>query len=501
MQDKNSSSEETFVYLTAGGMSVKKNFLYNVAYQVLVLALPLVTAPYLSRVLGANGLGTSSYTYSIAYYFVMFAMLGVNNYGNRAVATARDSEEELTKTFWSIWALQAVFAVISVCVYIGYALLWSGDAIPALIWVPYVASAALDVNWLFFGLEQFKVTVTRNFIVKLVTFVLTFVLVRGDNALIAYLVLMSVSLFVSVAVLWPFVFREVRFYKPTVKEVVANLKPDLVLFVPVIAVSLYTVLDKVMLGQIAGMTEAGYFENSLKVASMPFTLITALGTVMLPHSANLYATGKKEEAIEYMAPSMWFVLLLSSAFTFGIIAVAPEFAPVFFGPGFEACSLLMSVIVLEMPFMAWANVIRTQWLIPTSKDRAYVASVIVGALVNIVANACLIPRLGSLGAGFGTLAAEVAVCVVQTIAVTGELPLARWFKESVSGFVIGVLMLIAVRLVTPLLPSGSAVGLLLQILLGVFVFTLFACLWYLGTSNRYVKTYILPTVQKHVRGH
>ena len=482
-------------------MSVRKNFAYNVAYQVLALVLPLVTAPYLSRVLGADGLGTYSYTYSVAYYFVLFAMLGVNNYGNRAVAMARDSEEKLSKAFWSIWTLQATLTILAVIVYLAYALLGSSETLTALIWLPCVISAAFDVNWFFFGLEQFKVTVTRNFIVKLVTFVLTFVLVRGDNALIAYLGLMSVSLLVSVAVLWPFVFREVRFYKPTVKEVVSNLKPDLVLFVPVIAVSLYTVLDKVMLGQIAGMTEAGYFENSLKVASMPFTLITALGTVMLPHSANLYATGKKEEAIEYMAPSMWFVLLLSSAFTFGIIAVAPEFAPVFFGPGFESCSLLMSVIVLEMPFMAWANVIRTQWLIPTSKDRAYVASVIVGALVNIVANACLIPRLGSLGAGFGTLAAEVAVCVVQTIAVTGELPLARWFKESVSGFVIGVLMLIAVRLVTPLLPSGSAVGLLLQILLGVFVFTLFACLWYLGTSNRYVKTYILPTVQKHVRGH
>ena len=186
--------------------------------------------------------------------------------------------ENLSKTFWGIWALQATLTILAVIVYLAYALFGSRETLTALIWLPYVISAALDVNWLFFGLEQFKVTVTRNFIVKLATFVLTFVLVRGNNALIAYLSLMSVSLFVSVAVLWPFVFREVQFYKPTVKEVVANLKPDLVLFVPVIAVSLYTVLDKVMLGQIAGMTETGYFENSLKVASLPFTLIAALGT-------------------------------------------------------------------------------------------------------------------------------------------------------------------------------------------------------------------------------
>lgn len=466
-------------------MSVKKNFIYNVAYQVLALVLPLVTAPYLSRMLGSEGLGTYSYSFSVAYYFVMFAMLGVNNYGNRAIAMARDDRAVLRKTFWEIWALQLGLSVVMLAMYTCYAVFGTGCALTALVWVPYILSAILDVNWLFFGLEKFKVTVTRNFIVKLATFALTFLVVRGDNALVNYLVLMVASNVISVAVLWPFVFKEFGFERPAAGDVFKHLKPNLVLFVPVIAVSLYTVFDKVMLTWMSGVSATGIFENSLKVAQMPFTLISALGMVMLPHASNMVASGKKDQAVSYMAPSMWFALLLSSAFTFGLIGIAEEFTPVFYGPGFDECAVVLSLIVLEMPFMAWANVIRTQWLMPTKKDRAYVASVIGGAFVNLGVNLLLIPPFGAIGAALGTLAAEVAVCLVQTFAVRGELPLGKWFLEAVPGLVIGIAMLLVIRLAAGYLPSG-VLGVLLEILIGAATFTILSVVYYLGTKNSYL---------------
>ena len=470
-------------------MSVKRNFIYNVAYQVLALILPLVTAPYLSRVLGTDGVGTYSYTYSVAYYFVLFAMLGVNNYGNRSVAMVRDDRDKLSRTFWGIWFVQAGMCVACTLVYVLYSVLVADDPVLALVWVPYVITGALDINWLFFGLEEFKVTVTRNFIVKLVTFALTFVVVRGENALVNYLVLMSLSYLLSVAVLWSFVRREVSFVRPTLTEVASHVKPDLVLFVPVIAVSLYTVLDKVMLGQMAGMGETGIFENSLKIAQMPFTVVAALGTVMLPHASNLFATGHRDKIVEYMAPSMWLALLLSSAFTFGLIAISPEFVPIFFGSGFERCTVVMPIIVLEMPFMAWANVIRTQWLMPTSRDRAYVASVMVGAAANVAINLALIPAYGALGAGIATLASEASVCVVQTVAVRGELPLSRWALESVPALLIGAAMLVIVRLAVPVLPGG-VIGLLLEFLVGVVAFSGISAAWYIGRKNPYLSSVV-----------
>lgn len=479
-------------------MSVKKNFLYNVVYQILTLVLPLVTAPYLSRVLGAEGLGTYSYTYAVANYFVLFAMLGVNNYGNREIAMAHGGKGNVQEKFWGIWPLQGFLSIVALVIYIAYAFIISGDAVTALIWIPYVLTALFDINWLFFGLERFKITVTRNFIVKLITFVLTFVVVRGENALANYLILMSASLLVSVLVLWPFVLKEFPPIWLGTKEVFRHLKPNLILFVPVVAVSLYTVLDKVMLGAMAGMGQSGIFENSLKVAQMPFTLITALGTVMLPHASNLIASGKSGEAVGYMAPSMWFAMLLSSAFTFGLMAISPEFCPWFFGDGFDECVVVMAVLVAAMPFRAWANVIRTQWLIPTLKDRAYVISVVVGAVVNVVVNLCLIPAFGSFGAAIGTLAAEASVCMVQTAAVSGELPLKRWFVEAIPGLVIGVAMLALIRVSALALGTGG-IAVIIEILLGMASFTAMSVIWFMATKNVYANQ-LLASVKRYLPG-
>lgn len=473
--------------------SVRENFAYNIVYQILALILPLVTAPYLSRVLGAEQLGTYSYSYAVANYFVIFAMLGVNNYGNREIAMARGDNESVSKTFCGIWSLQAVLSVVAVAAYIGYSLFLSGSLAIALIWLPYVLSALFDVNWLFFGLERFRITVTRNFIIKLATFALTFVVVRGDCALVNYLILMSTSMFLSVLAIWPFVLKELRFVWVGWKSVFSHLKPNLVLFVPVIAVSFYTVLDKVMLGQLSGMYEAGIFENSLKVAQMPFAFITALGTVMMPRASHLYASGRQNEAIAYIGPSMWLAILLSFAFMFGIIAVSPEFCPVFFGPGFDGCVPVMSLIVIEMPFRAWANVIRTQWLIPSRKDRAYVASVIVGAVVNIVVNVFLISRFGALGAAFGTLAAEISVCLVQTAAVLNELPMRQWIVEAIPGLVIGLAMLAVVRASSHFLPAGF-LGLILEVGLGALFFALVGATWILLSGNTHAKRLFGPVV-------
>lgn len=476
-------------------MGLKKNFIYSAAYQMLALILPLVTAPYLSRVLGADGLGIYSYTYSIAYYFVLLAMLGVNNYGNREIARCGESIAAVRRTFWGIWTLQAVLALVALVAYCVYALFASGRPFESLVWAPYVLTALLDVNWLFFGLQRFKVTVTRNFVIKLMTFVLTFVVVRGEYALFGYLALMSGSLLVSALALWPLVLREFSPLWVGWRESLSHLKPNLVLFIPVIAVSFYTVLDKVMLGQMAGMYESGIFENALKVASMPFMFISALGTVMLPHSSRMVAAGMRESMIERMASSMWFALILSAAFTSGLIAIAPSFCPVFFGPGFDPCVSVMSLIVVEMPFMAWANVIRTQWLIPNQRDKAYVISVVVGAVSNLAANVLLIPRYGAVGAAVGTLLAEISVCLVQTIIVRRELPLRRWALESVPSWMIGIAMFGVIRLCATVVEL-SVLGLLVEIAVGVAFFVLCCMCWLCVSKNRYARQLTGPFLRR-----
>lgn len=465
-------------------MNVKKNFILNISYQVLTIILPLITGPYLSRILGASQLGEYSYTNSVAYYFVLFAMLGVTNYGNRSIAKIRNNISLVSETFWSIFYLQLSTTVIAVILYIFYSLSFSDNTTLALVWIPYVISAGLDINWFFFGMEEFKITVGRNFAIKSFTFIFMFIVVKGKYALFYYCALMSLSNLLSVISVWPFLFKTVSFYKPSISDIVSHIKPNLILFVPVLAVSLYTVLDKIMLGQLSSMQQNGFFNNSFNVVQMPFTLIGALGTVMLPRMSNLLANGGKMQAYRYLNLSISFVHVLSSALLFGLAAISSVFAPVFWGYDFSECGSIIKILVFEIPFMAYANVLRTQYLMPLGKDKTYVISVIAGAFVNIVINVLLIPSYGAIGAACSTVAAEAVVCMVQAFSVGKKLPQYKWLKENLPYYIIGVLMFFVVTEIGNLM-GVSLFTLIVQIIIGIFTYCILLIMWLLISKNSF----------------
>ena len=156
--------------------SVKKNFIYNTIYQILLVILPLITAPYISRTLGANAVGVYSYTNSVAYYFILIAMLGISNYGNRTIASVRDNKEKLNEKFSSIYTLQFILFIIAIISYVVYSLfIASENNMIFLLQTFYVVSGLLDISWLFFGLEQFKLTVFRNVVIKILTVISMFI--------------------------------------------------------------------------------------------------------------------------------------------------------------------------------------------------------------------------------------------------------------------------------------------------------------------------------------
>lgn len=164
--------------------SVKKNFIYNVVYQILLVILPLITAPYIARTLGATAVGIYSYTNSIAYYFILFAMLGISNYGNISIASVRDNKEKLNKTFSTIYQLQFILFILAIVIYCIYSIFFvSENNLIFILQIFYVASGLLDISWLFFGLEQFKLTVFRNVVIKVITLVAMFLFVKNPDDL------------------------------------------------------------------------------------------------------------------------------------------------------------------------------------------------------------------------------------------------------------------------------------------------------------------------------
>lgn len=425
--------------------NLKKNFIYNIFYQMLAIITPLLTTPYVSRVLGTEGVGRFSYSYAIAYYFVIFSMLGVNNYGNRTIALVRDSLKKRSETFWQIYLVQLTFSAIMSLLYIVYVLLLGKDQVVEWILLIYVLSAVLDINWFFFGMEQFQITVTRNSIVKIITIVSIFLFVKSSQDIYSYVFINVIGIFISQIILWGMLLKYVSFEKVSLSSLKVHIKPILLLFIPIISVTIYKFTAKIMLGSMTSVTEVGYFESTDKVIQVPVALITALGTVMLPRTSHMIANHKIKESLNYIQKSLVLSMVIVAPMSMGIMAIAKDFVPIFYGLGFEKCVAIFQVVMPSCLFLAFANVIRTQYLIPHQKDSVYIISVLCGAIINLGVNFILIPQYQSIGAGIGTLCAEVAVCVSQCYIVRHEVPILGCIKYSLPFIVLSLLMYIMLR--------------------------------------------------------
>lgn len=449
--------------------SIKKNFSLNFIYQILNIGIALITTPYISRVLGATSSGVYSYHYSIANYFLLFAMLGINNYGNRCIAFVRDDESKRSKVFSELYTLQCITTLISSCVYLIYMFSICEDPKIALILLLYLGSAFFDVNWFFFGMEQFSITVTRSIIIKFSLTAGIFIFVKNKDDFYIYAFLVAVSQLLSTLAVIPFLHRYVRYQRPSLQELRKHIKPLLILFIPVLAISIYNILDKIMLGAMSTKSEVGYYNYSEKIMQIPNAFILAAGTVMLPRMAHMAQNGDKAAALEYIQKSLHVIMYFAIGMAFGIAGIAYNLIPVFLGSEYNSCILLVQVLTPIIVFKAWANVIRTQYLIPYCKDNIYITSVILGAVVNVISNYLLIPRFQALGAVIGTVLAEVIVMLYQSVAVNRELHLGAHVLYSIRYVVLGTITLFALEWLNRQMTQGF-LALLCDLGLGVMIY-------------------------------
>ena len=462
----------------------KKNFIYNIVYQILVMIIPLVVSPYLSRKLGATGVGIYSYTYSVVYYFMHLTLLGVVNYGNRTIAKVRDDKKKLSKSFWSIYCLQLIMGTLMLSLYLLYIFVFDVKyKLIGFIQSLFILSAMLDINWFFFGMEEFKKTITRNTIIKISNAILIFLLVKEPGDVWKYTLIMGSMTCLSQFILWNYLRRYVVFVKVSFDDIKKHIKPNLVLFIPVIAISIYKMMDKIMLGVFSGVTEVGFYENAEKIVNIPLTLITALGTVMLPRVSNLSAKGDLKRIKEYILKSEQFVMFMSIAMCFGLICIGYKFAPLFFGKEFQKSGILIMLLSITLPFLSFANVLRTQYLIPNEKDKIYIKSVFLGALLNLIMNLIFIPFYGSIGACFGTIAAEFSVMFYQSMSCRKELPIGIYVRNIIPFFIKAFIMLMVIY---PLnfLNIHHAFIVIFQMALGAMIYSLLNLKYIFTILNR-----------------
>lgn len=474
-----------------------KNFFYNLIYNLLSLIIPFITTPYISRALGPEKTGDYTFTYSIAYYFTLFTLLGVNRYGNRSIAFVKEDKDKRDKLFCEIYAFQLITGTISSIIYIIVAFVISSNYRQlAIIQIIFVISATLDVNWFFFGIESFKMPMIRNIIVRIVNLILLITCVKNENDIVIYTFIMAGSSFASQLALWGQIKKLVHFQRPSRDKIISHIKPNLVLFVPSIAVSLYKVMDKIMLGAMIDSVQVGYYEYSEKIINMPMTLVSAISTVMLPRMSNLVANQETDLEKKYVRILLPIIICLSCGMCFGIIGILNDFIPWFLGDKFYSCINITQILAPTGIFIAWGSVISSQILLPHEKDSKYVSCVCLGAVINLLINTLLIPRYLASGAAIATLITEFVVMLLQTFHARSFHKFALYYGELVAFAIDGIIMSIILTNIH-INFCNTLICILIKILIGVLVYVILTFITF-GIIDRYVLDLFIRSIRKNI---
>lgn len=446
------------------------NFAYNLVFQVFRMILPLITIPYVSRILGAENLGIYNYTYSVATYFAMIGYLGFENYGNRLIAQNKNNQDDLNRAFSGAYAFQIVSGLTAVALYAVYMILFCRDNITiAWIQILYVSSEIFNISWFYFGIEKFKKPTIVNVVIRLLSFVCILCFVKTPKDLSTYTFICAATFLLSTVLLWPATKKYVRWCSISFKEVIFHGKGTLILFFPVLVISIYRSMDKIMLGNMATMVDVALYSNADKIVEVPYGVITALGVVMIPRMTDLVSKGQKKITFRYIELSMRFMMFLACGMCFGMLGVGKVFAPVFFGEEFIQSGSLIMIIAPMVIVRACANVVRTQYLLPNRRDKDYIVSILIGVVVNLVFNSLLIPKWTSAGAAIATLMAESFVAFYQIFVCRKDIPVVKYIFRNWFFAVSGIIMFI------PVYRFGashniSTITLIEQILIGIIVY-------------------------------
>lgn len=299
--------------------SIKKNYIFNLLYQLLIVALPIVVTPYVSRILLPSGIGRYSFSLSIISYFVLFAELGFGYYAQREIAKYQENKKMQSKIFFEIMILRGISVLLSLGInlLLVFANVYKDNGVLFSIMTINIFSVAFDIAFYFQGNEEFGKITLKNSIIKILGVVSVFLFVKSADDLWVYVLINSLSIALSNISLWPFVIDRIEKVKLKELKPFSHLKGTLKLFVPTIAISIYAVLDKTLIGVITNNNlENGYYEQAEKIVKIAMTVITCLGTVMIPRNTNEYVLGNTNKiqeniykAFNFLSPArsvMWW---------------------------------------------------------------------------------------------------------------------------------------------------------------------------------------------------
>lgn len=426
--------------------SITKNYIYNLAYQLLIVITPIITTPYLSRILGASGVGEVSFVESIVSYFTLFATLGITTFGQREISYYQDDIDKRSVVFFNIFILKLIVSFSILIIYVLTALVYFKSKI-YLIFVFNILAIMFNVTWFFQGLEEFKMIAIRNFIYKTLSIVSIFTFVKNSTDIYKYCFIVAFFTFLSDIAIIPYLKGQIHCIKMSDIKPFANITTVLSLFLPTIAIQVYTVLDKTMIGIITQNTlENGYYEQSTKISKFLLLIVTSIGTVAAPRIGYYFNKSDAESLEKLLYKSYRIVLMLAVPMALGLFSVASNMIPWFLGYEFKKSILLTQILSFLIIFIGISNITGIQYMVPTGRQKLLTISVACGAALNFILNIILIKMYQSVGAAISSIVAECMITCIQLFLVKNEISITFIIKSAVKYIISGIIMFIVLNL-------------------------------------------------------
>ena len=391
-------------------MKVIKNYLYNLSYQILTIILPIITVPYVTRIFTSEDLGNYGFYNSIVSYFSLFAMLGIGIYGTKQIAAARN----VSSTFWNIYAIQLTASILALFVYVItlVSIPKMSGMVPIILGI-VLLTKMIDISWLFTGKEDFKKITLRNTMVKVAGVISIFTFIKSSEDLYLYIFLIVIFDFLGQFVMWIPAKKFIKRPSFDTKIIKKNLHPIVLLFLPQVAISLYVVLDRTLLGLLGSYSDVGIYEQGQKLTSILLTVVSSLGAVMLPRVANLLSERKEKESQNMVRFSFILYNLIIFPMIFGLIAINEIFVKLFLGQNFQDVKYVLYIIVFNIMFIGWTNILGYQVLVVRNKNKEFMLSTTIPAIVSVAVNIAVIPFFGYIGASITSVVVEFLVFAIQ----------------------------------------------------------------------------------------
>lgn len=420
---------------------LRTNFLYNSIFQILTLIVPLITTPYVARVLGASNLGIFAYTNANINYFTILASLGFNLYAQNEIAKVRDNQIALSRVFSSVLFTRIIcsmiifllFIIFNVFVFKSYSILY---------WILslQILGVAFDVSWLFMGLEEFKKISIRNLVVKIINTFLIFVLVRSKNDLLIYAGILMVGMVISNLIIWSDVKKYVLSFEMDTSAFSGIFFASLILFLPTSAITVYTDIIRTFLGIVTTKRYVAFYVQADMLIKVIFSLITSLGTVIMPHVSNLISKGKFIQVKKLISKSFFIMTLTSLPITVLVFALSDNFIRLFLGNNFLPTSQLLKINAISIIFSAWANVLGIQYLLPIGRVKDYTLSITLPALSIFVTAPIFFKLFGVAGVMYSIVLIQISVFIIELIYLRNELEICSLFASFPKMLINSILM-------------------------------------------------------------